>query len=376
MINFDNSATTYPKPAPVANAARTAITQYGGNPGRGGHTLSLQAAQKVYETREKAAQMFNAQTENVVFTPNCTYALNMAIKGILHSGDHVILSDHEHNAAARPVYALSKTRNVSFSVAQTYPDPRATVDSFRKLIRKNTRAIVCTAASNVTGAIMPVRALAALAKEHEIPFIVDGAQACGVLDLTLDDGMDFLCLSGHKALYGPTGTGLLVTNGKYKLDTIIEGGTGATSASLEQTPFLPERLESGTLNTVGVIALAQGIDFVRRTTPKRIYDHEMSLCKRLESRLREDKRITLYETDRMRSPVLAFNIREMASEETARMLSQKGFALRGGIQCAALTHKTLGTLDTGVVRFSPSVFNNSRQTDLLAQTILSLKDQG
>ncbi len=373
MINFDNSATTYPKPAAVANAARAALLHYGGNPGRGGHTLSLQAAQKVFETREKAARMFKAQTENVVFTPNCTFALNMAIKGVLSQGSHVILSDHEHNAAARPVYALSKTKGVSFSVAQTYPDPKATLESFRKLIRPDTRAIVCTAASNVTGAVMPVKALCDLAKQHHIPLIVDAAQACGVLDLTLDDGMDFLCLSGHKALYGPTGTGLLISNGSYQLDTIIEGGTGATSASLEQTPFLPEKLESGTLNTVGIIALAPGLDFVQKMTPKRIYDHEMSLCKRLEDRLRSDERITLYETDRMRSPVLAFNIRGIHSEETARLLSRKGFALRGGIQCAALTHKTLGTLDTGVVRFSPSLFNNFRQTDMLAGAILSLK---
>ena len=373
MINFDNSATSFPKPPAVAKAVSLAVERYGGNPGRSGHKLSQEAAQRVFEVRSAAAEMFKAQVENVAFTQNCTYALNMAIKGIAQFGGHIIISDHEHNAVARPVYALWKMRGVRFSVARTEDDDEKTVQNFRRLIEKDTRAIVCTAASNVTGRIMPYQKIAALCKEYGICFIGDGAQACGVLDISLDDGFDFLCTAGHKALYGPTGTGLLISNGNYALSTIIEGGTGATSAQLEQTDFLPEKLESGTINTVGVIGLGKGIGFVRRTTPQRIFAHEKRLCVQFEQMLAEDKRIKIYEQGSRRVPVVAFNIGDMHSEKAAQMLSQRGFALRGGLQCAALTHETLGTTEQGVVRFSPSAFNTNQQVSALARAVYSVK---
>lgn len=374
MINFDNSATSFPKPQGVANAVSQAVSRYGGNPGRSGHRLSQEVAQKVFEVRSAAADLFKAQVENVAFTQNCTYALNMAIKGIAQFGGHVIISDHEHNAVARPVYALWKMRGVRFSVAQVDEDDDQTVENFRSLIEEDTRAIVCTLASNVTGRILPYKKLAKLCRQQGICFIGDGAQACGVLDVTLEDGFDFLCTAGHKSLYGPTGTGLLITNGEYALSTIIEGGTGATSAQLEQTDFLPEKLESGTLNTVGIIGLGKGIEFVRRKTPRVIRQHEKRLCAQFEQLLGADKRIKLYEQNTDRVPVVAFNIGDIHSERAAQLLSQKGFALRGGLQCAALTHKTLGTLEQGVVRFSPSAFNDSSQVGALARAIYSIKE--
>ncbi len=374
MINFDNSATSFPKPASVAAAVSQAVARFGGNPGRGGHRISEEAAQKVFEVRSAAAEMFKAQVENVAFTQNCTYALNMAIKGIAQFGGHVIISDHEHNAVARPVYALWKMRGVRFSVAQVDDDDEKTVSNIRELIGKDTRAVICTVASNVTGRILPYKKIAQLCIEQGICFIGDGAQACGVLDLTLDDGFDLLCTAGHKSLYGPTGTGLLITNGKYALSTIIEGGTGATSAQLEQTDFLPEKLESGTLNTVGIIGLGKGLEFVRRMTSQRIMTHELRLCRQFEQLLAADKRVRIYERDVKRVPVVAFNIGHMHSEKAAQSLSQKGFALRGGLQCAALTHRTLGTLEQGVVRFSPSAFNDSTQVNALARAIYSIKE--
>ena len=251
IINFDNSATTYPKPPAVAKAVAQAVERYGGNPGRSGHKLSMRVSEKIFTVRQQAAEMFGAQTENVAFTANCTHALNMAIKGVMQYGGHMIISDHEHNAVARPVYALSKTRGVKYSIARTGETDSETVENFRRLITPETKCICCTVASNVTGRLMPYRELAALCKAHGICFIADGAQACGLLELPLSDGFNFLCTAGHKALYGPTGTGLLISDGEYSLSTIIEGGTGATSALLEQTPFLPEKLESGTINTVG-----------------------------------------------------------------------------------------------------------------------------
>ena len=374
MINFDNSATSFPKPAAVARAVSEAVSHFGGNPGRGGHRISEEAAQKVFEVRSQAAEMFGAQVENVAFTQNCTYALNMAIKGIMQSGGHIIISEYEHNAVARPVYALWKMRGVRFSVAKVSDDDDETAANFRELIEKDTKAVVCTLASNVTGRILPYKKIAALCKEHSICFIGDGAQACGVLDVTLADGFDILCTAGHKALYGPTGTGLLISNGRFELSTIIEGGTGTASAELEQTGTMPERLESGTLGTVGIIGLGEGLKFVRRKTPKAIYAHEMRLCEQFAQLLAQDKRVKIYEPNVRRVPVVAFNIGDMHSEKAAQMLSQKGFALRGGLQCAALAHRTLGTLQQGVVRFSPSVFNEKAQVSALARAIYTMKE--
>ena len=369
IINFDNSATTYPKPVAVRNAVDRAVVRYGGNPGRSGHRLSMQVSEQIFKVRTATAEMFGAQTENVAFTPNCTFALNMAIKGIMQYGGHIIISDYEHNAVARPVHTLSQMRGIEYSVAKVSDNTDETISNFEKLITPRTKCICCTIASNVTGRILPYREIAQLCRKHNLCFIADGAQACGILDLSMNDGFDFLCTAGHKSLYGPTGTGLLISNGKYALSTIIEGGTGATSAELTQTPFLPERLESGTINTVGIIGLGEGIRFVRNMTTQRIHRHETDLCDRFIKGIESIPHIKIYRCDCDYTPIVAFNIGDENSQQVANKLSEKGFALRGGLQCAGLTHRTLGTLEQGVVRFAPSVFNNTQQVDRLIHTL-------
>ena len=373
MIYFDNAATSFPKPDAVARAVSLAVARYGGNPGRSGHRLSQEAARKVFEVRSAAAEMFGSEVENAAFTQNCTYALNMAIKGMAQFGGHIVISDMEHNAVLRPVYALWKSRGVEFTVAATGEDDEETVENFKKAMREDTRAVVCTLASNVTGRIMPYREIARECRRRGICFIGDGAQACGALEVSLDDGFDFLCMAGHKSLYGPTGTGLLISSGRYALSTIIEGGTGATSAQAEQTDFMPEKMESGTLNTVGIIGLGEGLKFVRRKGEAAIYAHEKRLCEQFEQLIAQDKRVKIYGQGQRRVPVVAFNIGQMHSEAAAQELSRKGFALRGGLQCAGLAHRTLGTLEQGVVRFSPSVFNDARQVAALARAVFSTK---
>lgn len=370
MINFDNSATTYPKPQSVRNAVALAVERFGGNPGRSGHEISKAAAVQVYNVREKAAKLFGAEVENVAFTQNCTYALNMAIKGLLQYGGHTVISSLEHNSASRPVYNLYKTRDVSYSIARIEADDDRTIDNFRRLINKDTKCLICTAASNVTGQITPYKHLAELAHEHGIAFVCDCAQASGVLGVTLADGMDFICTSGHKGLYGPAGTGLLITNGEFPLSTIIEGGTGATSAELSQTDTMPEKLESGTVNTVGIMGLGKGIDFVNYKTQQKIRAHENTLCEQLLASLRRHKNITVYRSEGASyAPIVAFNIGEYSSEQVTEYLNSRGFALRGGLQCSALAHHSLGTLLTGVVRFSPSAFNDRRQVNMLINEI-------
>lgn len=368
MIYFDNAATTYPKPASVAKALAYAVTSVGGNPGRSGHEMSVRAAREVYKVRRAAAELFGSKEENTVFTLNCTHSLNLAIKGILKEGDHVIISSLEHNSVARPVCALMK-KGVECSVFDVYEDDGQTLEGLKRLIKNNTKAVVCTVASNVTGRVLPINEIAALCRDKGIVLVCDGAQAAGVMPLKVGKGINFLCMPGHKGLYGPTGTGLLVSDGEYELSTIIEGGTGTTSTETEQTPVMPEKLESGTLNTVGIVALGKGIEFVKKAGLDRIHKSEEKLCSRLINKLSQMNGVTVYRDKGSYLPIVAFNVKNMHSSEVADYLSSRGFALRGGYQCAAVAHKYLGTLENGVVRFSPSVFNNESQVDMLCESI-------
>lgn len=372
MINFDNSATTFPKPRSVKAASAAALEKYGGNPGRGGHAISLASANAVFRARENIADFFGASPENVVFTLNCTHALNLAIKGVLKPGDHVIISSFEHNSSARPVHALSKS-GVKYSIAEVFPESALTVESFRSLIRPDTKAIVCTIGSNVTGQIMPFLELGMLAEKHGLCFIADGAQACGVIPVKLSDGINILCTAGHKALYGPTGTGLLISDGKFPITPIMEGGTGSASIELEQPDFLPDSLESGTVNTAGIIALNAGVDFVRKLTLKKIFTHETALCRQFISGISDLDSVIIYrERNANYLPIVLFNIKGMPSDETASALNDMGFALRGGLHCSGLAHKSLGTLPNGGVRFAPSVMNSSSEVAKLVSAVRKL----
>ena len=372
MINFDNSATTFPKPRSVKAASAAALEKYGGNPGRGGHAISLASANAVFRARENIADFFGASPENVVFTLNCTHALNLAIKGVLKPRDHVIISSFEHNSSARPVHALSKS-GVKYSIAEVFPESALTVESFRSLIRPDTKAIVCTIGSNVTGQIMPFLELGMLAEKHGLCFIADGAQACGVIPVKLSDGINILCTAGHKALYGPTGTGLLISDGKFPITPIMEGGTGSASIELEQPDFLPDSLESGTVNTAGIIALNAGVDFVRKLTLKKIFTHETALCRQFISGISDLDSVIIYrERNANYLPIVLFNIKGMPSDETASALNDMGFALRGGLHCSGLAHKSLGTLPNGGVRFAPSVMNSSSEVAKLVSAVRKL----
>lgn len=370
-VNFDNAATTFPKPASVKQALSDAVSRYGGNAGRGGHRLTLATSEKVFDTRQTAADFFGAVPENVVFTLNCTHALNFAIQGIMKSGGHIIISSIEHNSVARPVYALSENGNVFYSIAPVYDDDEQFLDGLKRLIRHDTKAIVCTIAGNVTGRILPFREIAQICRRRNICFIADGAQACGILDVKLSDGINILCTSGHKGLYGPAGTGLLISDGEYGISPVIQGGTGSSSMNLIQPDFLPDSLESGTVNTTGIIALKSGIDFVRRMGTDKIYAHENRLCRKFISLLDPD-RVTIYRTEGLKyAPVVSFNINGMPPEEAAGLLSDRGYCLRAGLHCSPLAHKTLGT-EEGTVRFAPSVFNNENQVYGLTKEIKKL----
>lgn len=370
MIYFDNAATTYPKPPAVIAAMSRALVKYGANPGRAGHAMSLETAEAVFDAREKCAEFFGARVENTVFMPNCTFALNTAIKGVLPENSHAVISDIEHNAVLRPLYALSRNAGVSYTAAVT-DDDDSTVREFERSINRRTKAVICTAAGNVTGRIMPIKRIAALCRERGICFIVDAAQGAGVLPIKLSDGINIICAAGHKGLYGPMGTGLLITDGKYRLKTLIEGGTGSLSKELSQPDFLPDRFESGTINTAGAISLGAGVDFVNSKGTDNIRAHENALCRRFIEGVAKLSSVKLYSSDfdERFAPVIPFNIGDLPAEKASQLLSDAGFALRGGFHCAYPAHKKIGTAETGAVRFSPSVFNTLTEVSALVRAV-------
>lgn len=374
-VYFDNAATGFPKPPSVKSAVLLALDEYGGNPGRGGHSYSLKAAEKVYSARCTAADFFGAEPENVVFTQNCTHALNLAIKGIVSCGDSVVISSMEHNSVARPCFTLAKD-GVTVDIANVGRTDEETVANFKKLINSKTKCVILTAASNVTGRVMPIREIAKLTQKCGVCLIVDAAQAAGVIPVDLSMGMNIICCPGHKGLCGPTGTGILVTDGKFPLKTIIEGGTGATSLELTQTDFMPEHLESGTLNTCGICGLEAGLKYVNMMGLENIYHHENALCEILLDGLKNTDSVITYRKGEHFVPIVSFNIENISAHSLATALSREGFALRGGLHCAPLAHKTIGTLPEGTVRFSPGVFNSQKDTVLLVNAIKKLAKSG
>ena len=380
MIYLDNSATTYPKPPEVTQAVYRAMRQYSFNPGRGGYRQSLRASEKVYEARAGIKDFLNAPTEEgVIFTSGCTQALNMVIKGVLRSGDHVVISSFEHNAVLRPLQKLAKNGVITYDVADVViGDDDATIENFRNAVNEHTRLIICTHASNVFGVRLPTERLCALAHSYQILFCLDAAQSAGVFDVDmLRDGYDFVCCAGHKYLYGPMGTGVLVITNGMTLDTIVEGGTGSESSDADMPSYYPDRLEPGTVNIPGIAGLSAGVRFVRERGIGDIYRKEMRLIQILYSGLRGMSRVRIYSPDAGQvpsAPVLAFGVNGIDSEAVARYLSDRhDIAVRSGLHCAPLAHRAMGTSDTGVVRISPSVFTTEKEIRFLLDSLRKIK---
>lgn len=373
MIYLDNAATTGKKPINVINAVNTALRELSSNPGRGGHDLSVKAAEAVYKTRGQIADMFGASGEDrVVFTSSCTAALNFALKGVLKKGDGLIISSLEHNAVLRPAEALRKM-GVEVSVAEViFSDKEATVRSFERAIKPNTKAIACLHASNVTGEIMPIKELGELCKKKGIIFIVDAAQTAGILPINVKEmNIDFLAIAAHKGLYAPMGLGVLIAE-KNPPFTVIEGGTGVKSASALQPEELPERLESGTVNLPGIVGLSAGLDFVKQKGIKRLYTSELELIKMLYNGLSNIPGMIVYTPLPMEenfTPVLSFNIRDMESSKVAELLNKYKIAVRAGLHCAPLAHKRIGTIESGTVRISPAYFNTRQDIMILLERL-------
>ena len=375
MIYLDNAATTYPKPPQVIRAVDEAMRRYGANPGRAGHKMSMETAEELYRCRTEVAEFFHAPgPECVAFTLNCTLAINLVLKGVLKPGDHVVTSNLEHNAFMRPLRALQE-KGVTYTEAQVVPgDNDATVDAFRKALRANTKLIVCTHVSNVWGIRLPIERLAALGHEYGIPIAIDCAQSAGVLPINMEEcRFDYLCIASHKGLYAPMGTGILVTPHGASLATLIEGGTGTASISLDQPETMPDRLESGTVNVPGIAGIRAGIRVVKSKGIERIYRHELGLVQALYRSLSQMEAIQLYTPEPVEpyfAPVLSFNVKDVSSETVAQKLNTAGIAVRAGLHCAPRAHESFGTLEQGAVRVCPSAFNNMNEIRVFSNTIM------
>lgn len=377
MIYLDNAATTGKKPPEVISAVNRALNELSYNPGRGGHSPSVKAAEAVYSVRKKVASFFAAKgAERVIFTPSCTYSLNFVVKGIMHRGDHIIISSMEHNAVYRPVETLRKM-GAEVDIAEViFGDSEATVRSFKRIIKKNTRAIVLMHGSNVTGEIFPIEALGEVCNEKGILFVVDGAQSAGLIPIDMKKmHIDYLAVAPHKGMYAPMGTGILIANKDIPFP-IIEGGTGSQSALPYLPEEYPERMESGTLNLPGIMGISAGIDFISKKGMDRMYRAEMGLVDRLYSGLKKIPNVQIYSEQPhlyKSLPVLSFNVKGKDSSRVAEYLNNKGIAVRAGLHCAALAHKRLGTVTSGTVRVSPSVFNTVADIDALLSAVKFMK---
>lgn len=375
MIYFDNAATSGKKPKNVISAVENALQNFSANPGRSGHSASVLASEAVFSVREKIANFFGGTgPQNVVFTLNCTHSLNCVIKGVLKKGDHVIVSSLEHNAVMRP---LKKMGNLYSSALVSHTDDEVTVSNFERNIRPNTKLVICTAASNVTGKILPIEKIGKLCRKRGILFCVDAAQIAGVLPINMKKmNIDFLCIAPHKGLYAPMGVGILICEKNIE-NTVLEGGTGTNSLQLVQPKELPEKLESGTINVPAIMGVKAGIEFVMNVGMQKIYLHEIKLIQSLYEALKRNKNIKLYTPfpkEYSYAPVLSFNYNGLKSYETAQILSDKGIAVRGGFHCAPSAHTALNTVDDGLVRVSVSAFNTQSENEMFLKVINTEKN--
>jgi len=373
MIYLDNAATTYPKPECVYEAIMDCMKNYCANPGRAGHKLAMKAAREIYDTRENIAKLFNVDNPmNIVFTNNATDSLNLAIKGLVKSGDHIITTSMEHNSVIRPIKALEKN-NVENTVVQCDKDGFLNIEDLRNAIKPNTKLIVTTHASNVCGTLIDIKSVGEVAKENNILYLVDASQTAGVYDIdTKKINVDMIAAPGHKCLLGPQGTGILYIREGLELNILKEGGTGSKSEDLFQPNLLPDKYESGTHNTPGIVGLNQGVKFIFEEGIDNIRKHEEDLCEYMLSRLEEVPNIVIYgpKDSKKRAAVISINIGNMDSGEITFLLdSEYDIATRSGIHCAPLAHKTLGTLEQGAVRFSLGYFNTKQDIDTAIEAL-------
>ena len=379
MIYLDNAATTMMKPPCVAEAVTAALTSLG-NASRGAHEGALNTNRLLYRTRGKLADFFGCpKSEQVIFTNNSTEALNIAISGTLRPGDHAITTVLEHNSVLRPLYRLQRERGIDLSFVPA--DRRGLIDyeDFERLIRPDTRAVVCTHASNLTGNLLDIRRIGAIAARHGLLFIVDASQTAGAVPIDMVDmGISLLCFTGHKSMMGPQGTGGLLINGDIEVEPFKVGGTGVQSFLTEQPREYPTRLEAGPLNGHGIAGLSAAVDFIRRMGIDAIRAHEIKLARRFCEAVSAIPGVVTYGdfTTWERCPVVALNIGSADSALVCDALfCDYGIATRAGAHCAPLMHRALHTKAQGAVRFSFGYFNTDDDAEASIEAVCEIAER-
>ena len=366
MVYLDNAASSWPKPKETSEAVLKALLEVGANPGRSGHRLSQEAARLIYEAREALAELFGVEDPlRIVFTKNVTEALNIALYGLLKPGDHVITSSFEHNSVMRPLRDLEK-KGVEVTVIRGSPRGEIDPEDIRRAIKPNTKLIALVHLSNVTGTIMPVKEVATLAKGYGVLFLVDAAQSAGTVRIKVRElGVDLLAFTGHKALFGPQGTGgLYIGEGIEKfLEPLMRGGTGSRSEEESQPSFLPDKYESGTPNTPGIAGLGAGVGFLLKEGMERVEAKKRQLTKTFLEGIRGLKGIRPFGTlDDSQVGIVSLRVEGMEPSELAAVLDEKyGILVRAGLHCAPSAHRTIGTFPEGTVRFSFSYLNEEEE---------------
>jgi cysteine desulfurase/selenocysteine lyase len=382
MIYFDNAATSWPKPPGVAEAMVHFVNDVGANPGRSAHRLAVESGRIVYNTREAVAELFNALDPlRVVFGHNVTEALNLALRGILRPGDHVITSSMEHNSVMRPLRALER-RGVEVTVVRCSPQGFLDPADVETTVRPNTVMIALNHASNVVGTLLPVAEVGRIARRHGLLLLVDAAQTGGAYPIDVEaDGIDLLGFTGHKSLYGPMGTGGLIVGERVdveRLEPLKRGGTGSRSEHEEQPDFLPDLCESGTPNAVGLAGLLAGVRWVLERGVETIRAHEVELAQRLIHGLTNIPGMTIYGglDAELQTATISFNITGMESSEVGLRLDEEyGILCRVGLHCAPAAHKTMGTFPAGTVRFGLGAFNTLEEVEAAVTAVESLAQE-
>ena len=371
MIYFDAGATTLQKPEAVRRAMYQAVHTLS-SPGRGSYPATRRAEETDLRCRMAAAELFHVDDPaHVVFTSCATHGLNIAIRTLVKPGSRVVISGYEHNAVTRPLHAIP---NVEIAVADgPLFDPAAMLAQFRQALAQPADAVICTHVSNVFGYVLPVSDIAALCREKGVPFVLDASQSAGMLPVDMEAlGASFIAMPGHKGLYGPQGTGLLLCG--CEPAPLLRGGTGSQSLLQEMPAELPDRLEAGTHNMPGIAGLLEGLRFVQRQGVARIAGYEGELGRYAAQRLADIPGVEVFSGPEQ-TGVVSFRVSGWDCEELGEALASRGIALRAGLHCAPLAHRTAGTLETGTVRFSPSVFNRRQEVDTLTREVSGIVGQ-
>ncbi len=378
MIYFDNAATTMQKPDCVVQAVTEAMCSLG-NSGRGVHGSALSASRIIYDTRVALAQLFGAESpDRIAFTSNSTQSLNIAIKGILRPGDHVITTALEHNSVLRPLYEL-EAQGVQLTILSADPMGNVCYEDFEKEIQPNTRAIVTTHGSNLTGNLLDIQRIGSIAKKHSLVYIVDASQTAGVFDIDVQKmHIDILCFTGHKGLLGPQGTGGIYVREDVQVRPLLSGGSGVQTYLRSHPPQMPTALEAGTLNGHGIAGLGAAIRYIQETGLDNIRQKEQELMWEFYTQVREIPGIRILGdfTTRNRCAIVSLNIRDYDSGEVSDTLSSEyGIATRPGAHCAPLMHQALGTVEQGAVRFSFSHYNTMEEINIAVSALRELTQE-